>query len=75
MRLIIRRQSKLVLLCLKLESAEQIQRAVAGLLPAVKQAPDGVTFSPQTQKHVEEVTLSGSTEHLLSPTPSGLGKR
>lgn len=62
MRLIIR-WSKLVLLCLKLESAKQIQRAVAGPLPAVKQAPVGVTFSPQTQKHVEGMTLSRSTRH------------
>lgn len=73
MRLIIRRRSKLVLLCLKLESAEQIQRAVTGLLPAVKQAPAGVTFSPQTQKHVEEMTLSGSTRnHRASALPHAI---
>lgn len=61
MRLIVRRQGKLVLLSWKLESAEQIQtqRAVAlsVLLPAVKQAPLGVTFSPQTRGYGAEVTL------------------
>lgn len=50
-----------MLLSWKLESAEQIQiqRAVAlsVLLPLVKQAPLGVTFSPQSQRHGAEVTL------------------
>lgn len=73
MTLIIRRLSKLVLLCLKLKSAQQNQRAVTDQLPAGKQAPVGVTFSLQTQRRVEEMTLSRSIRsHRASALPHAI---
>lgn len=73
MRQIVRRQGKLMLLSLKLASAEQIQRTVACLLAAVEQAPVGVTFSPQSRRHGGEGTLSGSTrDHRASARPHAI---